>query len=131
MNSELGLHREALLEVTLHQRILSMRMAPGSELALCNEFGLSRPPVRELMHQLAGQGLIDREANRSAKVAALSIQAQARSLALSDMHNLADVYGRVFTAIELHESLTAALAARQLSMLLRQRIHDYLTRQHH
>lgn len=77
MNSDPSRDRLALLEATLLQRILSMRMAPGSalvEAALCSEFGVSRPPIRELIHQLAGQGFINREVNRSAKVAMLSIE---------------------------------------------------------
>lgn len=67
MNSDPSRDQLALLEATLLQRILSMRMAPGSaleEAALCSEFGVSRPPVSELTHQLAGQGFINRSCRR-------------------------------------------------------------------
>ena len=45
-----------------------MELAPGAvvdELALCDEFGLSRPPVRELLRQIAAEGYIELEANRA------------------------------------------------------------------
>ena len=52
-----------------------MQVAPGSvldEVELAEEFGLSRPPVRELMRQMAGEGYIELEANRPARVTAMS-----------------------------------------------------------
>lgn len=72
-----GMDRKATLGSTLRQRILTMRIAPGSvldEVALSEEFGLSRPPVREAMRQLAGEGFIELEANRPARVTAMSHQ---------------------------------------------------------
>jgi DNA-binding GntR family transcriptional regulator len=42
--------------------------------ALSEEFGLSRPPVRELMRQMAGEGYIELEANRAARVSSMSYQ---------------------------------------------------------
>jgi DNA-binding GntR family transcriptional regulator len=44
------------------------------ELALCEEFGLSRPPVRELMRQMAAEGYIELEANRAARVSSMNYQ---------------------------------------------------------
>ena len=70
--------RKATLGTTLRRRILTMEIAPGSvldEVALSEEFGLSRPPVRELMRQMAGEGYIELEANRPARVTSLSYQA--------------------------------------------------------
>lgn len=49
--------RKQLLAEALRRRILMMDIAPGAvidELELAEEFGLSRPPVRELMRQMAG-----------------------------------------------------------------------------
>ncbi len=69
--------RKAVLGNTLRRRILTMQIEPGSvldEVALSEEFGLSRPPVRELMRQMAGEGFIELEPNRPARVAALSYQ---------------------------------------------------------
>lgn len=72
-----GPDRKAALNNTLRHRILTMQIAPGSvldEVALSEEFGLSRPPVREAMRQLAGEGFIELEANRPARVTSMSYQ---------------------------------------------------------
>lgn len=69
--------RKTALAVALRRRILTMALVPGAvvdEVALSEEFGLSRPPVRELMRQMAGEGYIELEANRPARVAPLSYQ---------------------------------------------------------
>src|SRR5690606_23406175 len=44
------------------------------EVALSEEFGLSRPPVRELMRQMAAEGYLELEPNRPARVSAMSYQ---------------------------------------------------------
>lgn len=75
--SEEPTDRKATLGDALRRRILSMDMAPGSvvdEVALSEEFGLSRPPVRELLRQMAAEGYIDLEANRAARVSSMSFQ---------------------------------------------------------
>ncbi|SIT38419.1 GntR domain-containing protein [Paraburkholderia ribeironis] len=67
--------RKAALGQALRHRILSMELAPGStldEVALSEEFGMSRPPVRELMRQMAAEGYIELEANRAARVASMN-----------------------------------------------------------
>ncbi|MCO7597391.1 MULTISPECIES: GntR family transcriptional regulator [Pseudomonas] len=67
--------RKVVLADALRRRILSMELAPGAvvdELALCDEFGLSRPPVRELLRQIAAEGYIELEANRAPRVAAMN-----------------------------------------------------------
>lgn len=72
-----GVDRKTALSASLRHRILTMQIAPGSvldELALSEEFGLSRPPVREAMRQLAGEGFIELEANRPARVTSMSYQ---------------------------------------------------------
>lgn len=54
-----------------------MQIAPGAvldEVALSEEFGLSRPPVRELMRQMAGEGYIELEPNRPARAASMSYE---------------------------------------------------------
>jgi len=69
--------RKAKLDETLRRRILSMEMLPGAvidEVALSEEFGLSRPPVRELMRQMAAEGYIELEANRAARVSSMDHQ---------------------------------------------------------
>ncbi|WP_349974962.1 GntR family transcriptional regulator [Pseudomonas sp. WHRI 8519] len=66
--------RTAALAEALRYRILSMELAPGvvvDELRLCEEFGLSRPPVRELLRQMAAEGFVELETNRAPRVTAM------------------------------------------------------------
>lgn len=75
--ADVAVDRKVLLNETLRRRITGMELAPGAvldEVGLAEEFGLSRPPVRELMRQLAAEGYIELEANRPARVAAMSYQ---------------------------------------------------------
>lgn len=70
--------RKAALGDALRRRILTMQIAPGAvldEIELGEEFGLSRPPVRELMRQMAGEGYIELEVNRPARATAMSYSA--------------------------------------------------------
>ncbi|WP_246796039.1 GntR family transcriptional regulator [Burkholderia perseverans] len=69
--------RKNVMSATLRRRIVSMELAPGAvvdELALSEEFGLSRPPVRELMRQMAAEGYLELEPNRPARVSPMSHQ---------------------------------------------------------
>jgi DNA-binding GntR family transcriptional regulator len=69
--------RKAALGDALRRRILTMQIAPGAlldEVALAQEFRLSRPPVREIMRQMAGEGYIELELNRPARVTSMSYQ---------------------------------------------------------
>ncbi len=69
--------RKAWLNETLRKRIVSMELAPGAvvdEVSISEEFGLSRPPVRELMRQLAAEGYLELEPNRPARVSAMNYQ---------------------------------------------------------
>lgn len=70
-----GGDRKGQLGETLRRRILSMELKPGAvvdEVALGAEFGLSRPPVRELLRQMAAEGYLELEPNRAARVSAMS-----------------------------------------------------------
>lgn len=69
--------RKHALGDVLRYRITTTELKPGAvldEVILAEEFGLSRPPVREMMRQLAAEGYIELEANRSARVSGLSYQ---------------------------------------------------------
>lgn len=69
--------RKLALGDALRRRIITMDIAPGAvldEVELSEEFGISRPPVRELLRQMAGEGYIELEANRPARVTSMSYQ---------------------------------------------------------
>ncbi|MGC3937547.1 GntR family transcriptional regulator [Roseobacter sp. EG26] len=60
----------------LKHRILSTDLAPGSDLdetALAEHYGISRTPMREVLHRLAGAGYISSTENRGSKVASMDI----------------------------------------------------------
>ena len=60
----------------LRARILSLDIAPGTaldEVSLTEEYGISRTPLREVLHRLAGDGFAQLEENRGAKVASMDL----------------------------------------------------------
>ncbi|MFG6443287.1 GntR family transcriptional regulator [Roseateles sp. LKC17W] len=74
---EHGGDRKAQLVETLRRRILSLELKPGAivdEVELGAEFGLSRPPVRELLRQMAAEGYLELAPNRATRVSALSYE---------------------------------------------------------
>jgi len=57
--------------VMLRDRLISGALAPGDRLGeaeLAEELGMSRTPVREALRILSGEGLVEIEANRGARV---------------------------------------------------------------
>ncbi len=63
--------------LALRERILSTKLEPGAdldELSLCETYGVSRTPLREVLQRLSGEGLIQLEENRGAKVASMDVR---------------------------------------------------------
>ena len=61
---------------SLRDRILSTELVPGTDLdeaSLCEAYGISRTPLREVLQRLNGEGYIELEDNRGAKVASMSV----------------------------------------------------------
>lgn len=59
----------------LKQRILTQALQPGlylDEVEIGETYGISRPPVREVLRQLAGEGYVLLHQNRGAQVAPMS-----------------------------------------------------------
>lgn len=59
----------------LRRRILTQELDPGSyldEVEIGETYGISRPPVREVLRQLAGEGYVVLHENRGAQVAPMS-----------------------------------------------------------
>lgn len=70
--------RGAEIYQTLKQRIIHWEYAPGHRLTeelLCQEFGVSRIPVREALQLLEEQGLVDRTPHRGCAVKQLDLTA--------------------------------------------------------
>ncbi len=67
--------KQALYEA-LRVRILTLDLAPGTgmdEALLAEAYGVSRTPLREVFHRLAGEGFIALESNRGATVSSMNL----------------------------------------------------------
>lgn len=72
------INKKSLCAADLRNRILSQDIAPGSDLdetGLSEEYGISRTPLREVLHRLAGDGYVRLEENRGAKVVSMDLSA--------------------------------------------------------
>jgi len=60
----------------LKQQILQLDLEPGSaldEVSLCEAYSVSRTPLREILHRLAGAGFVRIEPNRGASVSSMDL----------------------------------------------------------
>lgn len=67
--------RKAHCAEDLRRRILTQELEPGSlldEIELAAAYQMSRPPLREILRQLAGEGYVVLRENRAAQVAPMS-----------------------------------------------------------
>jgi DNA-binding GntR family transcriptional regulator len=74
MNREPKRNKSNCLE-DLRRRILTEALEPGSyldETEIAEAYGISRPPLRELLRQLAGEGYVILHENRGAQVAPMT-----------------------------------------------------------
>ncbi|AEJ12886.1 MULTISPECIES: GntR family transcriptional regulator [Pseudomonas] len=114
-----NIDKKKIFEIALNRRILDMSMAPGSaidEIALCKEFGLSRPPVREALRHAAGEGYIEMTANRAPRVSPITEECFKRFAQAARMLYVAIAHLAAKAATErnicnlhaLHKQLSAA-----------------------
>lgn len=69
-------HNKSYCAADLRARILTQDIAPGTDLdeaRLAEEYGISRTPLREVLHRLAGGGYVRLEENRGAKVESMDL----------------------------------------------------------
>jgi DNA-binding GntR family transcriptional regulator len=67
--------RKAIAADDLRRRILTLDLEPGSyldETALADAYGISRPPLREALRELQGEGYVVLHENRGAQVAPMT-----------------------------------------------------------
>lgn len=68
-------NKKASAAAALREAILTAAIAPDQDIeeaVLCEQFGLSRTPMREVLRDLAGDGFISLQTNRGARAAPLS-----------------------------------------------------------
>lgn len=69
-------NKKAFCYEDLKQRILTVQLEPGAvidETRVSEAYGLSRPPFREVLRQLAGEGFVLLQENRGATVALITL----------------------------------------------------------
>lgn len=67
--------KKALCADDLRRKILTQELEPGSyldETELSESYGISRPPLREVLRQLSGEGYVQLVENRGAQVAPMT-----------------------------------------------------------
>lgn len=67
--------RKAICIEDLRRRILTQALAPGSyldETEIAEAYAISRPPLREILRQLAGEGYVVLHRNRGAQIAPMT-----------------------------------------------------------
>jgi len=72
---EASKQRKAELVIALKRAILTQELLPGAdldEIKLCEQYELSRTPLREVLRHLAGIGYVELRENRGGRVAELS-----------------------------------------------------------
>jgi len=70
------MNKKSICHSDLRMRILSQDIAPGSgldEVSLSAQYEISRTPLREILHRLAGEGYVEIEENRGARVASMDL----------------------------------------------------------
>lgn len=70
------MNKKSICLADLRMRILSQDIAPGSgldEVNLSTHYEISRTPLREILHRLAGDGFVEIEENRGARVASMDL----------------------------------------------------------
>lgn len=73
--AEPPLNKKATCAEDLRRRILTLAFEPGSDLdevELSVHYEISRPPLREVLNQLAGEGYVVLQKNRGARVAPMT-----------------------------------------------------------
>lgn len=73
--SERSINKKARCVEGVRRRILTQEFAPGSyleEAELAESYEMSRPPLREVLNQLAGEGYVVLHKNRGAQVAPMT-----------------------------------------------------------
>lgn len=129
----------------LRMRILTQEIAPGSDLdeaALCDRYGLSRTPMREIFQRLAGEGYLRLEQNRGPKVASMDlsvmrtffqtapmIYANVARLAAENRRSdeipaLKDIQDRFRAAAEAGEAGEAALLNHRFHLVIGEMAHN-------
>lgn len=114
MSQRVSPKRSHAVRETIEERIVNGTYPPGTrldEVALANEFGVSRTPVRETLIQLNSSGMIELRPRRGAVVAEMSPHRLCEMFEV--MAELEAMCGRLAARRMTHEEQAALLAIHQ------------------
>lgn len=114
--------KKALCLEDLRRRILTQDLAPGSDLdesQLAEGYGISRPPLREVLNQLAGEGFVTLRKNRGARVAAMTHTTIRNFFYVAPM-----IYAATSRLAAAHATRAQIMRLKDTQMLFRKAVRD-------
>lgn len=120
--ADASLSRKAHCAEDLRRRILTQDLEPGGlldESELAAAYALSRPPLREVLRQLAGEGYVVLRENRAAQVAPMSHKSLRNFFVAAPM-----IYAAVSRLAALHATAAQVMRLRDAQLLFRAAIRD-------
>ncbi|MEL7116902.1 MAG: GntR family transcriptional regulator [Pseudomonadota bacterium] len=121
MMSETRARKTACLE-DLRRRVLTQALEPGAyldEAQLAETYGMSRPPVREVLRQLAGEGYVALQDGRGAQVAPMSHKTLRNFFVAAPM-----IYAATSRLAAQHATQVQIMRLKDIQTLFRKAIRD-------
>lgn len=116
------LNRKTQCVEDLRQRILTLDFEPGSymdETALSERYEISRPPLREVLNQLAGEGYVLLHKNRGAQVVPMSHKTMRNFFMAAPM-----IYAAVSRLAAMHATPAQIMRLKDTQTLFRKAIRE-------
>lgn len=114
--------KKALCAEDLRRRVLTLALEPGAyldETELSVAYGISRPPLREVLNQLAGEGYVVLHKNRGAQVAPMTHKTLRNFFMAAPM-----LYAAVSRLAAEHATKAQIMRLRDTQTLFRKAIRD-------
>ncbi|MFZ1470623.1 MAG: GntR family transcriptional regulator [Paracoccaceae bacterium] len=114
--------KKAICLEDLKRRILTQALEPGSyldETAISEAYDISRPPLREVLRQLAGEGYVVLQENRGAQVAPMSHKTLRNFFLAAPM-----IYAAVSRLAAQHATTAQIMRLKDTQLLFRGAIRD-------
>lgn len=115
-------NRKAKCAEDLQRRILTQALEPGSyldETVIAEAYSISRPPLREVLRQLAGEGYVVLHENRGAQVAPMTHKTLRNFFVAAPM-----IYAAVTRLAALHATQAQIMRLKDTQLLFRAAIRD-------
>lgn len=114
--------KKAICLDDLRRRILTLDLEPGSyldETQIAEHYAMSRPPLRELLRQLSGEGYVNLHENRGAQVAPMTHKTMRNFFVAAPM-----IYAAINRLAAQHATTAQIMALKDTQLLFRAAIRD-------